>query len=57
MQTITIFNHRRDLRIEDNIALFKCLELESNIVIPVFFFDEHQIKSNNSNKHYFNNIM
>jgi deoxyribodipyrimidine photo-lyase len=54
MQTITIFNHRRDLRIEDNIALFKCLELENNTVIPVFFFDEHQIKSNNSNKHYFN---
>ena len=35
---IVIFNHRRDLRINDNLTLFKVLS-QGNIVIPVFFFD------------------
>lgn len=35
----TIFWYRRDLRIEDNIALYKALQMDS-MVIPVFIFDE-----------------
>jgi deoxyribodipyrimidine photolyase len=36
---IIIFNHRRDLRIEDNIGLYKCLNNSNDcIVLPVFFF-------------------
>ncbi len=49
---IVIFNHRRDLRINDNLTLFKVLS-KDNIVIPVFFFDPKQIIKNNLNKHYF----
>jgi deoxyribodipyrimidine photo-lyase len=49
---IVIFNHRRDLRINDNLTLFKVLSQE-NIVIPVFFFDPNQIVKNKLNKHYF----
>ena len=50
---IIIFNHRRDLRIEDNICLHKCLNIKNAIIIPVFFFDPKQIILNNANKHYF----
>ena len=35
----TIFWYRRDLRIEDNIALYEALQMDSP-VIPVFIFDE-----------------
>jgi deoxyribodipyrimidine photo-lyase len=49
---IVIFNHRRDLRINDNLTLFKVLS-KDNIVIPVFFFDPKQIVNNKLNKYYF----
>jgi len=49
-----IFNHRRDLRIADNIALYKSITQDkNNIVIPAFFFDPHQIVKNSHNKNYF----
>ena len=51
--SVVIFNHRRDLRIEDNIALYKCLKISNATIIPVFFFDPKQIILNNHNKHYF----
>jgi deoxyribodipyrimidine photo-lyase len=50
--SIVIFNHRRDLRLSDNLTLFRSLSLK-NIVIPVFFFDPNQIVKNNYNKNYF----
>jgi len=51
---IIIFNHRRDLRISDNIALYKSLTFGKDvIVIPTFFFDPHQIVRHNGNKNYF----
>ncbi len=50
--SIIIFNHRRDLRLIDNLTIFKLLE-NNNMVIPVFFFDPHQIIKNNNNKDYF----
>ena len=49
---IVIFYHRRDLRIEDNIALYNSMK-ENNIIIPVFIFDPNQITLNNNNKYYF----
>jgi len=49
---IVIFNHRRDLRLSDNLTLYKLLSNE-NIVLPVFFFDPKQIVKNSSNKAYF----
>ena len=51
---IIIFNHRRDLRINDNIGLYKCLTYGKDVlIIPVFFFDPHQIVKNDNNKHYY----
>lgn len=35
-----IFWHRRDLRVEDNVGLFKALS-NDNEVIPLFIFDDH----------------
>ena len=49
---IVIFNHRRDLRLSDNLTLVNVLS-NDNIVLPVFFFDPKQIVKNSSNKHYF----
>ena len=52
--SIIIFNHRRDLRINDNLSIFKCLSYnEKVIIIPVFFFDPNQILLNDNNKNYF----
>jgi len=51
--TIIIFNHRRDLRIDDNIGLYKCLKTKNAKIIPVFFFDPTQIILNNENKNYY----
>ena len=39
----TIFIHRRDLRLEDNLSLFKALSC-SECVLPVFIFDPRQTK-------------
>ncbi|MFV0248260.1 MAG: cryptochrome/photolyase family protein [Tenacibaculum sp.] len=39
MKKIAIFWFRRDLRLEDNIGLFKALN-SSNPVLPIFIFDE-----------------
>ena len=40
MQKITLFWFRRDLRLEDNTALFQALEKEKN-VLPLFIFDRN----------------
>lgn len=47
-----IFIHRRDLRLEDNLSLFKALSC-SEYVLPIFIFDPRQIQKNNKNKLYF----
>lgn len=38
-QILTIFWHRRDLRIDDNAALYRALSKHSN-VLPIFIFDK-----------------
>lgn len=38
MENLTLFWHRRDLRIEDNAGLFKALKQEKNVQ-PIFIFD------------------
>ncbi len=50
---IIIYIHRRDLRINDNLSLYKCLSTENSLVIPIFIFDENQIIQNEKNKYYF----
>lgn len=51
---IIIYIHRRDLRINDNLSLYKCLSLiENTIIIPIFIFDDKQIVQTNTNKYYF----
>lgn len=44
MQTITIFWHRRDLRIGDNAGLFQALRKHKN-VFPIFIFDRNILDS------------
>jgi deoxyribodipyrimidine photo-lyase len=52
--SITIFIHRRDLRINDNISIYKCYHnIKNNIIIPIFIFDPEQIIKNEKNKYYF----
>lgn len=56
---IIIFYHRRDLRIEDNIAMYKSIQYlqdnnsSRNIIIPVFIFDPKQIVLTENNKYYY----
>ena len=38
MQKVNIFWFRRDLRMEDNAALYHALK-SSNPVVPIFYFD------------------
>jgi deoxyribodipyrimidine photolyase len=49
---IGIFIFRRDLRLNDNLALIK-LSNEVDIIIPIFILDRYQIKKKSHNKHYF----
>ena len=41
---ISIFWFRRDLRLEDNIGLFKALSNEENI-LPIFIFDKNILET------------
>lgn len=50
----TIFWFRRDLRLNDNIALFEALSKKNNVV-PLFIFDEHiieELPSDDSRVHF-----
>lgn len=47
MDTHTLFIFRRDLRLEDNIGLIKCMNKYRNI-IPIFIFTPEQISDENS---------
>ncbi len=38
---LTIFWHRRDLRIEDNAGLYRALKESGHPVLPLFIFDKH----------------
>lgn len=49
-----IFIFRRDLRIDDNLALY-LLSKKCNVIVPIFILDENQIMINNKNRHYFSN--
>lgn len=40
MNTINLFWFRRDLRLDDNAALYFALK-DKNPVIPIFIFDKH----------------
>ncbi|RQO30115.1 deoxyribodipyrimidine photolyase [Taibaiella sp. KBW10] len=44
MQTITIFWHRRDLRLEDNAGLYYALRHHKN-VLPIFIFDRNILEA------------
>ena len=49
---IGIYIFRRDLRLIDNLGLFK-LQSEVDIIIPIFILDKYQIRKSDHNKHYF----
>lgn len=49
MHTLSLFIFRRDLRINDNTALYHALK-ESKRVIPCFIFDPHQVGDSNHYK-------
>jgi len=51
---IGIFIFRRDLRLHDNLGLYK-LSNEVDIIIPIFILDKYQIKLSKHNKYYFSN--
>lgn len=46
---ISVYLFRRDLRIQDNTALFKCMS-SSDIIIPCFIFDVDQVTNKNKYK-------
>lgn len=50
----SVFIFRRDLRLQDNIALTYICK-HSEIVIPIFIFDPFQIKTHRKNKNYISN--
>lgn len=55
MQEASIFIFRRDLRIQDNLALNKLIQMKTKI-IPVFIFNPDQIYANN-NAYFSNNCV
>ena len=49
---IGIYIYRRDLRLNDNIGLYK-LQSEVDLIIPIFILDRYQIRKSSHNKNYF----
>jgi len=49
---IGIYIYRRDLRLNDNIGLYK-LQSEVDMIIPIFILDKYQIRKSSHNINYF----